>query len=337
MSALSASGELPLPTYPGRPPTDHGPPPSVSGPPATDLRAVGDRIETLLEASSSGGVVARERAEELVRLVADLYGGGLERMMEILDDLGALTGEVLDGFAGDDLVASLLLVHGLHPEDVATRVERALDSVRPYLGSHGGDVELLGITDDGVVRLRLLGSCDGCASSAATMSLAVQDAISQAAPEVTGFDVVAPTAAEPTGRGLIPLEVLRHDEAAGGSMDAPVGSWRPVPGLEDLPAGQVLGTAVAGVPVIVCRIGSDLLAFRDECACCGGSLATAVLERRMGAAAGSGVLRCPACHVHYDVRHAGVAIDDGGSHLAPLPLLTRQGRIEVAVPVREVG
>ena len=59
--------------------------------PLLDLRAVGDRIETLLEASSSGGIVARERSEELIRLLADLYGAGLLRMMEILDEQGALT------------------------------------------------------------------------------------------------------------------------------------------------------------------------------------------------------------------------------------------------------
>ena len=121
--------------------------------PAIDLRAVGDRIETLLEASSSGGIVARERAEELVRLLSGLYGAGLLRMMEILDEQGALSDRVLDALIDDDLVASLLLIHDLHPQDVTTRVERALDSVRPYLGSHGGDVQLVGISDDGVSKV----------------------------------------------------------------------------------------------------------------------------------------------------------------------------------------
>ena len=80
-------------------------------------------------------MVARERAEELVRLVADLYGAGLERMLDILHDAGRLDDDVLAALAGDELVASLLLVHGLHPYDVHTRVEQALDGVRPYLGS----------------------------------------------------------------------------------------------------------------------------------------------------------------------------------------------------------
>ena len=102
-------------------------------------------------------------------LVTDLYGAGLERMLEILAEAGRLDQVALDALAADDLVASLLLVHGLHPHDVGTRVAAALDSVRPYLGSHGGDVELLGVDADGVVRLRLLGSCDGCPSSSVTL------------------------------------------------------------------------------------------------------------------------------------------------------------------------
>jgi len=305
---------------------------------ALDLRAVGDRIETLLEASSSGGTVARERAEELVRLLSELYGAGLLRMMEILDEQGALSDAVLDALAGDDLVASLLLIHDLHPDDVQTRVERALDSVRPYLGSHGGDVQLLGITDDGVVHLRLLGSCDGCSSSAVTMSLAVEDAISQAAPEITGFDVQSPSArpSAPHGRGLIQLAVVPHESpppAAGPVSDPPVSAgWLAVPGLDDLASGGVLDVSVGGLPIIVCRIDTDLLAFRDECAGCGGRLGAARLERRLGSATGGGVLTCPACRAHYDVRLAGAAIDDGGSHLDPLPLLSRHGRVEVAIP-----
>ena len=172
----------------------------LEGPP--DLQATGERINTLLEASAAGGVVARERAEELVRLVADLYGAGLERVLTILHEGGHLGDDMLAALAADDLVASLLLVHDLHPYDVQTRVEQALDSVRPYLGSHGGDVELLGVSEDGVVRLRLLGSCDGCASSSVTLKLAVEGAIEAAAPEIVGIEVEMPAEAlrSPPGR-----------------------------------------------------------------------------------------------------------------------------------------
>ena len=98
--------------------------------------------------------------------------------------------ELADAFAADDLIASLLLVHGMHPHDVERRIEDALDSVRPYLGSHGGDVNLLEV-DGEVVRLQFAGSCKSCPSSAVTLELAVEDAVRAAAPEISSIEVVA--------------------------------------------------------------------------------------------------------------------------------------------------
>ncbi len=80
-----------------------------------DLKAVSDRIETLLEASSTGGAVQRQRAEELVGLVTDLYGTGIERVLHVLDGLGILDDDAIAALAKDDLVSGLLIVHGLHP------------------------------------------------------------------------------------------------------------------------------------------------------------------------------------------------------------------------------
>jgi Fe-S cluster biogenesis protein NfuA len=60
----------------------------------------------------------------------------------------------------------------------------ALDGARPFLHAHGGDVELLGVTD-GTVRLRLAGNCRNCSSSTATLKLAIERAIYEAAPDVT--------------------------------------------------------------------------------------------------------------------------------------------------------
>jgi len=163
-------------------------------PQARNLRAVSDRIETLLaEVRALGDPRARETAEELVRLLAELYGAGLERMLTIVDEAGA--GELFDRFAADDLVSSLLVLHGLHPQDVESRIAAALDRVRPFLGSHGGDVRLLGV-EEGVVRLRLEGSCHGCPSSTVTMKLAIERAIEEAAPEVARIEVEGVAAPE---------------------------------------------------------------------------------------------------------------------------------------------
>ena len=307
---------------------------------APDLRAAGERIDTLLEASSAGGAVARERAEELVRIVADLYGAGLERMMDLLHERGQLDDALLAALAKDDLVASLLLVHGLHPYDVRTRVEQALDGVRPYLGSHGGDVELLEVNEESAVRLRLLGSCDGCPSSSVTLELAVEGAIMAAAPEVTAIQVETPSTSTSTSTSsdaqtVIPVSALRSRldppaPADGGNSGG--GSWGRLPEASDVPDGGVRRLSASGVPVVICRIGSELFAFRDRCARCEASLDGATLARRLGGAVGDALLSCPDCHAHYDVRRAGICLDEGGLHLDPLPLLVVDDGVSVAVP-----
>lgn len=276
--------------------------------------------------------MARERAEELVRLTADLYGAGIERILDIVHEAGHLDDEVAAALAGDDLVASLLLVHNLHPYDVGLRVEQALASVRPYLGSHGGGVELLAVTETGTVRLRLLGSCDGCPSSSVTLKLAVEGAIESAAPEVTRIEVEeAP--GDTHAAGVIPVSSLRSRLEEQTSDQA---SWKPVPQLVDLAPGGLTTFEVADTQVVFCRIGADLFAYLDECARCRSSLRGAALSRRLGAAIGEAVLRCPRCHAHYDVRRAGAGLDeDSGLHLTPVPLLTEGGvsSVAVAVPV----
>ncbi|MGI8868692.1 MAG: NifU family protein [Mycobacteriales bacterium] len=299
------------------------------------LRAVGDRIESLLEASAAGGTAARTRAEDLVACVSGLYGGALERMLEILDEAGRLDTETLDALCADELVSGVLLVHDLHPYDVETRVRRALESVRPYLGSHGGDVELLGIDDDGVVRLQLLGSCDGCPSSSVTLELAVEGAVQAAAPETTRIEVQAsaPAAAKPGA--VISLDSLRT------RIDRPAeptsASWIAVPDLASLTAGELAGFEVDGLTICGCRIGSDVFCFRDRCAHCAQSLGGGVVERRLGDPVGFGVLRCPHCRSHFDVRRAGAGLDNTEEHLEPLPVLVRDGIMSVAVPSAAVS
>lgn len=155
-----------------------------------DLQAVGDRIERLLDELRLA-VIPRsyEQVEEVVRLVSELYGVGLERVLAIV---GKSSSELVADLAADELVASLLIVHGLHPDDLERRVEGALESVRPFLAQHEGDVELLDIDASvGAVHLRLLGSCDGCPSSSVTLQLAVETAINEAAPEIVIIDVEA--------------------------------------------------------------------------------------------------------------------------------------------------
>lgn len=312
------------------------------------LGSAGERISSLLDALGSGGPVARDRAEDLVRQVTELYGAGLERILHLLDSQGVLGPGTVSALTSDPLVSGLLLIHGLHPVDLPGRVAGALDSVRPYLGSHGGDVELLGISEEGVVRLRLLGSCQGCPSSSVTLKLAVEDAIETAAPEVTAIEVEE--AAPATVPALIPVGALRSRlDGLGASPDAgapsgaqdwtanesgtpAAGTWQAVPALAELESGGVAGFLVAGVEVLTCRIGPDVYAFVDRCPRCTHSMPGASLQRALAAPVGGGLLRCPHCRSHFDVRKAGACLEDKALHLDPLPLLLRDGVPSVAVP-----
>ena len=89
-----------------------------------------------------------------------------------------------------------MLIHDLYPVPLDERVTDALDSVRPYMESHGGNVELLGI-ERGIARIRLEGSCEGCPASASTLELAIKTALDAAAPDLEGLVVEGAVAATP--------------------------------------------------------------------------------------------------------------------------------------------
>jgi Fe-S cluster biogenesis protein NfuA len=95
----------------------------------------------------------------------------------------------LESLLEDELVTHLLILHDLHPLDLATRVEQALDEMRPYLRSHGGDAVVVGI-EGAVVQLRMIGSCQGCPASALTLRDAVETAIRRVAPEIERVEEV---------------------------------------------------------------------------------------------------------------------------------------------------
>ncbi|MBV9125605.1 MAG: NifU family protein [Planctomycetes bacterium] len=167
------------------------------------------RIETLIqevEASADPNLKAKTR--EIVQTLMEFHGRGLERMLEHIAGAGEGGDALFQAFARDGLIASLLLLYGLHPLDLETRVRQALDKVRPYLHSHQGEVELVSVTE-GVVRLRLQGSCHGCPSSALTLKNTIEEAIYEAAPEVAALEVdnLEPSPA-PSATTFIPVEQL---------------------------------------------------------------------------------------------------------------------------------
>jgi Fe-S cluster biogenesis protein NfuA len=284
------------------------------------VRSVGERVEELLSSLRSGGSGRADpaaAAEELVGLLVGLYGDGLARVVAVLADRGQPGAQILAALTDDPLVESLLLLHDLHPLDVDARVQRALDQVRPYLGSHAGGVEYLGVTG-GVARLRLEGSCHGCPSSTVTVRTAIEGAILDAAPEVTEVVVEGMTTTAPAPA------LLQIGRRPAGSADTGTETgWFALPDVGP-PSSRPVTALAADTTVLICAVRGTLYAYRDACAACGSSMAAGLLEREQ--------LSCPGCGARYNVRLARQGLDDPALHLDPLPLLTDSHGVRVALP-----
>ena len=267
------------------------------------------RVDALLQDLESAiGAVPVDTAIELAGALVDLYGEGLARIVGHIAERDP-DGDLARVLASDELVSHLLLLHGLHPVPLETRVREALAEVRPYLESHGGDVELLDI-DDGVVRLAMRGSCDGCASSTMTLKLAIEEAIQRAAPDVEEIVAEGTVEAAPPAPALLQIELSDGLRAAPPQAD---GAWTAAGELPEVRDGEPVVMDVAGAPLLFVALDGGRYAYRPGCPACGASLA--------GAALAGPELRCGGCGTRYDVRHAGRGLDASEHHLEPVPLL----------------
>jgi Fe-S cluster biogenesis protein NfuA/nitrite reductase/ring-hydroxylating ferredoxin subunit len=234
------------------------------------------------------------------------YGEGLERIMGILDQAGL--GKAFDDLVEDRVVSGMLIIHGLHPLDLETRLRQALDKIRPYMQSHGGNVEILSLEDD-FARLRLEGACKTCPSSTVTMELAVRHAIEEACPDLQGFEVEGIPAGEPAAD--------RHA--------AP--EWTAVPEAQQLQEGALIRATVLGSSLILCRSAGNIYAYRDRCPACNLPLHLGTLQ--------AGVIACRSGH-RFSVRDAGRGADDSHLHLDPIPVVIKDGNIQAALAPSEL-
>jgi Fe-S cluster biogenesis protein NfuA/nitrite reductase/ring-hydroxylating ferredoxin subunit len=271
-----------------------------------------DRVtELVARVEALDDPAARETAEALLDAMLELYGDGLGRIVAALEDAGEAGEGVRSKLAEDGVVSSLLMIHGLYPVPLEERVEEALERVRPYMDSHGGGVEVLGLEDD-VLRLRLHGSCDGCPSSASTLELAIKQELEQAAPDLLGIEVegLVEQKAPPFSGGALPLVSA---EPAWTALDV------------DRPEGDKAARAtVNGTRLLLANVGGTLLAYRDTCAACRSPLVHGELE--------GGVITCPSCSRRFALPLAGRIV--GGTEplqLTPVPLLVENGTVKVAL------
>jgi Fe-S cluster biogenesis protein NfuA len=269
------------------------------------VREASERIEALLDELGQGAPpTVMERVEELLNNVMALYGAGLERI------LANARPELVRQLADDEIVGNLLVLHDLHPDDVDTRVQRALDQVRPYLGSHAGGVTLSQVDDAGVVHLRLEGSCDGCPSSALTVAGAIEEAIAMVAPDVVAVETEGVVNSEPALLQIAPF-----------TPSEPAREWQH---LElDVPPRVMTSLDVTGGPLLVANLDGTLVAYLDRCPACSARPSD-------GSLAGDTVT-CAGCGSAYDLRLAGRGAGVDG-HLSPVPMLPEHAGWKVSLP-----
>jgi len=285
-------------------------------------------LQERLEAT--GDAATREVAEQLVSAVVQMYGAGLQRIVELLQSAPSDGRQLADALSADELVSTLLLIHDLHPVPLEDRVGAALASVRPYMESHGGNVELLSLKN-GVATIHLRGSCSDCSASAVTLELAIKQALEEAAPDLEGLEVLG-VATQTAGSPGLPmvngamaasgmeLPVVMSD-ADGGHLPQP--SWVEVQSVTSLADGALAAVSVAGSDLVVANIDGTLLAYRDRCAGCGAPLHDGLLS--------SGALACPECRRSFFLPRAGRSLNDEQLQLVPVPLLCDEGRVRVAL------
>ena len=177
------------------------------------MEQIGELVEKM-EGIADPAVQAA--AKELVARLMELHGTGLERMLEITFGAGEPAMGIIDEFGRDPLVGSLLILYGLHPEALETRVAKALERIRPRLRKQGSEIELVSV-EEGVVRIRMEAAAHSCGSTAKTLRSTLEEAIYEAAPDITSLLIDSPEAK--ASSGFVALEKLM-----GNHRSMPVGT-----------------------------------------------------------------------------------------------------------------
>ena len=273
-----------------------------------ELNRHGKRVQELIaEIDDVTDANTRELLQECMQEVLAFYGLGLGRVLEVAKGVSGGQ-DVYDKLVHDGIVRGLLLIHGLHPVPLESRLREALEKVRPYMESHGGNVELLSLEND-VAHLRLVGHCKSCPSSAVTLELALKQAIEEACPDLLSFEC----------EGV--AEAAKSDEV---HVPNAAPTWTELDDVHALDEGGLLSVNTAGIPLVLCKTEGRLYAYRNRCPACNTPLHLGTLNRT--------VLSCRAGHC-YDIQRAGRAIGSANLHLDPFPLLANGGLVKVALPV----
>ena len=173
------------------------------------IQRIGELVEQLETRSDPS---ARALAKELLETLMELHGAALERILELASEAGEPGDGIIRKCGNDELVSSVLLLYGLHPEGLQTRVTRALQKTRTYLESHAAKADLISISDTGTVTLRLEVKSAGCGSAAATVKSTLEAAVQNAAPDAAAI-IVEESGTSLTQSGFVSVAQLESGKS----------------------------------------------------------------------------------------------------------------------------
>ena len=248
---------------------------------AADLERLAQAIAKLENIVASWDESYVLTVQALKSAIEDLHKEALKRLIRVLKDDPASFARMREALS-DQVVHGVLRFHGLVKESLQARLEKALDEVRPFMATHGGDVELVAVKPPDTIEIRLLGSCHGCPASSQTLSEGVEKAVRAHCPEIVHINQVSKGAPE------------AHKAAANDGVSVvhfispfalhAKSGWIDAASIDEIPEGGVTERKIKTRSVLLSKQGSRVSCFDNSCAHLGMPLEMGEIE--------NGVITC---------------------------------------------
>ena len=277
--------------------------------------------------------VVREKALDLVQMILALHGEVLHRILKTLDS-SPQREQMLSQIIGDDVVRSVLIIHGLAPDDLPTRVAATIENLRPFLITQGCDVKLLAV-ENGRAQIRLMRSGQGAPPILALKS-EIEKALAEAAPDLLGIEIegvaeqieATAKAAELLGsmisgrngnsQAAKPVQIKRVKRAENHE-----GKWISVVRALGFDEGSFKVVSYSDINLLICKTGGEFYAYRNVCAAGSNTLDNAIFENPM--------LVCECHGYHYNLRRKGTCVERTDLRLEALPVKIEDDKVKVAL------
>ena len=272
-----------------------------------NLDVLADRVDQAFNEVQKLDAPGRAKALALKQAIEDFHKLGITKIVKRLK-ADARGKELLFELVDDPAVYALFAMHGIVRADLTTRALRVLDMVRPYMQSHGGDVELVEVRGD-TAYVKLHGACNGCSMAAVTLREGVEEALTTHIPEIQQVEVLP----NDPGPAILLMDIPINGQDTG---------WLKGPRVEEVEDGRPYRMDANEISIVLINLNNQFHAYRNECAHMGLPLDGGMLDTE------SNVLTCPWHGFRFDAT-SGECLTAPQAQLEPFPLRIDNGYVWV--------